>query len=300
MIVFLDVDGTYADQGIVPQAHIAAVREARARGHRVLLCTGRSACMLSASVVEAGFDGIVGSAGAYVEVGGRVLLDQRFPRDLADRTVDVLDAHKVAYVLESPEILEGPPGIAARLAAVFGRLQARSGGLRSTPETHTRVETYARRGESRFSKVTVFESSVVVSRLGELIGPEVATLPSSMPNMGPTAGEIFLAYLHKAGGAEIATRELGGRPEDTVAVGDGLNDVEMLAWAGIGVAIEGAPAAVLAVADRTAPGPEQAGLAQLFDELGLTGTTGVPSAIPRQQTSTTRSSANDGVDKCTR
>ncbi|MEJ2459430.1 MAG: HAD hydrolase family protein, partial [Novosphingobium sp.] len=85
MIVFLDVDGTYADHGIVPEAHIAAVRQARAEGHHVLLCTGRPACMLTDLLAETEFDGIVAGAGAYVAVKGQVLRDQRFPSDLADR-----------------------------------------------------------------------------------------------------------------------------------------------------------------------------------------------------------------------
>jgi len=54
-----------------------------------------------------------------------------------------------------------------------------------------------------------------------------------------------------------------------VTVGGGLNDVEMLAYAGRGVAVEGSDLRVLAVAERVAPGPEHDGPAVLFAELGL-------------------------------
>lgn len=273
MIVFLDVDGTYADRGHVPAAHVGAVRAARTRGHRVLLCTGRPASMLPPSIVAAGFDGFVASAGAYVEVHGRVLRDQRFPADLAERTVRVLDAHDTAYLLESPHELLGPCGIDARLAAVFAR--SRTGpddpGHGWTPDVLTCVRVPPGRPGPRFSKVTVFDSSVTVGELGALIGPGVATIPSSMPEMGSSAGEIYLAGVHKAIGARLAARELGAGREDVVAVGDGLNDLEVLAWAGTGVAIEGSDTRVLAVADRVTPGPELAGLVRLFDELGLAG-----------------------------
>jgi hydroxymethylpyrimidine pyrophosphatase-like HAD family hydrolase len=66
----------------------------------------------------------------------------------------------------------------------------------------------------------------------------------------------------------IATR-LGLAREDVIGFGDGLNDLEMLEYAGVGVAIEGSDERVLAVADRTAAGPEQEGLVQAFAELGL-------------------------------
>lgn len=41
--VFLDIDGTYLDSSRqVPASAAEAVRTARAKGHRVFLCTGRS------------------------------------------------------------------------------------------------------------------------------------------------------------------------------------------------------------------------------------------------------------------
>jgi hypothetical protein len=55
--------------------------------------------------------------------------------------------------------------------------------------------------------------------------------------------------------------------EETVAVGDGRNDASMLAWAGLGIAIEGSPAEVQAAADRTIPGPGRGGIKQLADLL---------------------------------
>ena len=42
-IIFLDVDGTLVDyEGRLPSSAARAVRDARANGHRVYLCTGRS------------------------------------------------------------------------------------------------------------------------------------------------------------------------------------------------------------------------------------------------------------------
>ena len=77
--------------------------------------------------------------------------------------------------------------------------------------------------------------------------------------------------MHKALGAELATKALGGQVADTIAVGDGMNDLEVLKWAGTGVAIEGAPPELMAVADRTTPPPARAGIAQLFKDMGLLG-----------------------------
>ena len=90
--IFLDIDGTYAAHGVVPDAHADAVRAARANGHKVLLCTGRPFSMFPPHVLDAGFDGIVAGAGAWVRIDGDVLQDIRFPADLGLRAAAALDA----------------------------------------------------------------------------------------------------------------------------------------------------------------------------------------------------------------
>ena len=82
--VFVDYDGTYADHGVVPDGHVLAVRAARAAGHRVFLCTGRPRSMILTSVL-AELDGFVAGAGGYVDVGGKLLADHRFPGFLQSR-----------------------------------------------------------------------------------------------------------------------------------------------------------------------------------------------------------------------
>jgi hydroxymethylpyrimidine pyrophosphatase-like HAD family hydrolase len=53
-----------------------------------------------------------------------------------------------------------------------------------------------------------------------------------------------------------------------VAVGDGRNDQPMIEWAGIGYAVEGAPAEVIAAArGRTIARPQSGGVAWLVSQL---------------------------------
>ena len=55
---------------------------------------------------------------------------------------------------------------------------------------------------------------------------------------------------------------LGIHPSAVAAAGDMPNDVPMLAWAGVGLAVEGAHETVLAVADAVLPGPDDDGVAR--------------------------------------
>jgi len=81
----------------------------------------------------------------------------------------------------------------------------------------------------------------------------------------------FCEILNPAGGKDKALNWLceanGIQPEETVAFGNGYNDVQMLEWAGYSVAIGGAVPQVLEVADVVAPPIEEDGAAQIIEGL---------------------------------
>ncbi|WP_062201740.1 HAD-IIB family hydrolase [Demequina salsinemoris] len=268
--VFLDIDGTYADRGTVPPEHRDAVRAARAAGHKVFLCTGRPVSLIFPQMLEAGFDGIVAAAGAHVTVEGEVLLDLRFPDDLAARTLTALDAHHGVYWLETPD---------ATYAHQFAvdtvddhmpdhmKKADEHGKARAQVLSHLTIVDDLH--QVRIGKVTVMHADAPLADIAAEIGPDLGVIGSSIPGMGDRAGELYMAHVHKATGIESVIAHLGLGREDVIAFGDGPNDIEMVEFAGLGVAIEGARDELLAVADRTCAGPEKAGLATAFAELGL-------------------------------
>jgi len=71
----------------------------------------------------------------------------------------------------------------------------------------------------------------------------------------------------KASALEVVRQRLGVAPGDTVAVGDGRNDLEMLAWAGRGVAMGQAVDEVRAAADEVTAPVEEDGLALVLEDL---------------------------------
>jgi hypothetical protein len=63
---------------------------------------------------------------------------------------------------------------------------------------------------------------------------------------------------------------LGIGAANVMTIGDNFNDVEMIEYAGIGVAMGNAPADVKAVAPWVAPSVEQDGAAAAIEEFVLT------------------------------
>ena len=275
--IFLDVDGTYAHHGVVPAAHQAAVRAARAAGHVVFLCTGRPVSLLSSHLTAAGFDGIVAGAGAHVTVFGagakgndETILDIRFPPDLAARTVALLDEAETHYILEAP----GGTFASAESVDLLAERAALSSlpgyaHLRALVEIVGALRVSDDLAGVSFTKATAFAGTRPMTEIAASLGDEVAMFPSSIADLGLGSGELYLANVNKATGMKAAIAHLGIPRGDTIAFGDNFNDLEMIEFAGIGVAMASGVPEVIEVADMVTPGPEHEGLATAFVELEL-------------------------------
>jgi Cof subfamily protein (haloacid dehalogenase superfamily) len=69
----------------------------------------------------------------------------------------------------------------------------------------------------------------------------------------------------KASGLEFVAEHLGFSREHTVALGDGENDIELVEWAGYGVAVENAHDRVRQVADLVCPSVQEEGVASVLE-----------------------------------
>ncbi|NUT54707.1 MAG: HAD family phosphatase [Thermoleophilia bacterium] len=79
--------------------------------------------------------------------------------------------------------------------------------------------------------------------------------------------ELASPAISKGTGLAFVAEHLGFRPEQTVAFGDGENDLELIEWAGYGVAVENAHEGLKARADWVAPGAAEEGVAQVLEAL---------------------------------
>jgi hydroxymethylpyrimidine pyrophosphatase-like HAD family hydrolase len=91
-----------------------------------------------------------------------------------------------------------------------------------------------------------------------LRGPDVLDLLEPLRRHGVTATQagadwidVTPRHLSKATSLENVRSKLGVPRDSTLAVGDGLNDIEMLSWAARAVAMGHAPDEVKAIADET-------------------------------------------------
>jgi Cof subfamily protein (haloacid dehalogenase superfamily) len=77
--------------------------------------------------------------------------------------------------------------------------------------------------------------------------------------------EFAAAGVTKGAGLDFLAEHMGFTAEETISFGDGENDVELVAWAGYGIAVANAHHRVKAVADWVCPSAQEEGVAQVLE-----------------------------------
>ena len=96
-----------------------------------------------------------------------------------------------------------------------------------------------------------------------LLPPGVAVSPSGLPG----SVELTRPGIHKGSGLIQLCEHLGVAQGDVLAFGDGLNDHEMLAWAGWGVAMRHADPATRELADEVTASNDDDGVALVIERM---------------------------------
>ena len=251
-LVALDVDGTLIDWVDGGETVSAPVRDAvlgvAAAGVHVVISTGRSVPGVMDAVELLGLaDGLaVGSNGAVT---------------FSYRPIEVLDV--VTFdARETVKLL-----------------------LEEVPDAHVAVEEIGRgyRINKPFPEGEI-SGEIVVQSVDDLVAEPVTRVIIRSPDqsvedfaelaqrLGLHGINYYVGYtawldlapqgVSKATGLESVARRLGVRQADVLALGDGHNDVEMLAWAGRGVAMGQAPTSVQEAADDVTESVEADGVAR--------------------------------------
>lgn len=251
-----DLDRTLVgEDGALRPRTLSALRRARAAGLRVLVATGRMFRSVRPYLIHAGLrDPVICYQGAVVaEPGGRFLRHEPIPLELAREAIAVLEEggfHVNCYVDDQLYVARETPE--ARRYAEFQHIPIHVvGDLGEWLE------------EPPTKLVTVGEPEAL-DRLEERLKPRFRGRLYVAKSL-PYFLEFASPAVTKGSGLAFVAEHLGFGPADTVAFGDGENDLELLAWAGYGVAVANADERLLALADFVCPPVDEEGVAQVIE-----------------------------------
>jgi hypothetical protein len=269
-LVALDLDGTLlsSDQTILPETR-QALLEVRARGIDVVLVTGRQHIMARPYHVELGLDApVVCCNGTYLYdfQRGEVLVSDPLGRDSALSLVEHGRRHGVDMVLYIDHMM------------TCERFDARMSSLKAWADTvPPALRPDLRLSEHGFEADIEAAQNVwkmVVShddpqRIAQFVDEVAAILPISCEWSWRNRVDVTRAGNSKGKRLAELVSQRGIDPAQVIAFGDHLNDLSMLHFAGMGVAMGNAEQEVRDRADHVTASNDDNGIAKALRELVL-------------------------------
>lgn len=267
-ILFFDIDGTLLDfSGSVPPSAVDAISKARENGHIIALCSGRATYMFDPiPEITAMCDGRVASTGALVIHKGKTLFECYMPLETTLRAMETVKQGGGIFVGQGEDNLFFLPEDYSRCYDYFIK----------TGRTQNAIETILGKGIitenlndfAVAKKALWFDADYTVGQFEELLG-DVCDLTASSFHNDTSSGEITIRGINKSFGMQKYLDAVGLGREDCIAFGDGPNDHDMLAFAGIGVAMGNAADELKAIADYVTGSVDDDGLAKAMQALEL-------------------------------
>jgi hypothetical protein len=255
--VFFDIDGTLWDfYNVIPDSTIRAIRRIRENGHYAFICSGRArAYIRNPQLLGIGFDGVVAACGTHVELGDTMVFEQLIDQKLAEHTVETVRSYGFRPILEGPRYLYMDD-------ADFGQ------------------DLYGKKLKSelgeRLLPITGLEDRWEMNKLS------CATDHADREGCFAALEQHYTYLIHntevvelvpkghtKATGMQRMCEALGIPREDTIAFGDSVNDLDMLRYAGTGVAMGNGCEEAKAAADLVTADLDADGIYIGLEQLGL-------------------------------
>ncbi|MBJ7340820.1 HAD family hydrolase [Mycolicibacterium sp.] len=267
LLIATDVDGTLLDEAeLVTPRTKAAVLAAVAAGTQFVLATGRPPRWI-APVVDA-----LGFAPMAVCANGAVLYDSATDRILSAQTLSVEVLTELAEV--ATRVIPGA-GLAVERVGRSAHDAATPQFLSSPGYEHAWLNpdntevSLADVLEAPAVKLLIRKAGAKSADMAAALAPHVGLEGDLTYSTNNGLIEVVPLGVSKATGVDEVARPLGITAEDVVAFGDMPNDIPMLLWAGLGVAMGNAhPEAKAAANEVTTPNSDD-GLARVLERWWL-------------------------------
>ncbi|MDR2146125.1 MAG: Cof-type HAD-IIB family hydrolase [Tannerella sp.] len=252
--IFLDIDGTMVSfkTHCVSGETIKSLREARRNGVKIFVATGRHRTDIN-NLGDLEFDGYMSLNGAYCWVGNETVFKKSIPQqdvltfaDYIEREPKIpcffVDAERVTVnminedVQKMMELVNFPP--------------------------RTIVPANEVKNREMFQLTAFFP----VERESEI----VAMLPGcSSSRWHPTFADITVKGVDKSVGIQKIIEYIGLSKDEVMAIGDGGNDISMIQYAGVGVAMGNGGEEVKLAADYVTATVDEDGVGQALRRFGV-------------------------------
>lgn len=259
-LLFFDIDGTLIDYHIgintISPDTIATLDALKENGHDIFLATGRCKCFITEGVMFYPFSGYVTCNGGYVEYRDRPVYKAVVPAEAIKATVDLSNQHHFNFYFEAND-----------------KIYVRD---RNDPKHQVFAKKWGMKDETIIDD---FDPEEIETYIGMIIINEKSDEKLVVDALSPYfdvqrhrdwfSFDLTLKTTSKGIGIIKLVEALGYQVEDTIAFGDGRNDVEMLESVGLGIAMRNSMEEALAAADYITGSVKEEGITEACRHFGL-------------------------------
>jgi hydroxymethylpyrimidine pyrophosphatase-like HAD family hydrolase len=276
-ILLVDIDGTLvggSDQ-IAPRS-LAALRRARDEGCALALSTGRdrhSAAVVSDQIGGAGYGIVLNGALVFEWESGDVLRRACLDCDVAAEAIQIAREEGLAPIWFGTEESDNN-SYADRLAPLVPLYVERNAArLVFVPDL-------ARELPGPPASLAVYGPPAETMRLAErwrqAFGATACLFAGPIAAYGSWYAQLTAREATKAAASNLLAERLGVPREQTIAIGDHMNDTAMLRWAGLGICMGDGHKEARAAADYVTGTLEEEGVAMALERFVLAKSDGLP------------------------
>src|SRR3954451_20435857 len=254
-VVILDIDGTIVPHGkTISPATKDAIQRLKDRNMEVVIATGRAPYFSTSVIEETGVNSMVFFNGSYVFHEGKEIFQNAIDKSILKRV------HQLSGDFQHPLTFLS------------------NSSFKATDLTHPFVvEAYSRDpwkpelAPPRYWMDQDIYQMFLHCNLDEEVHykTKIPDLDFRRWSSGARTCDVNLTNSNKAGGTTNLLDRLGIAPDEAVAFGDGLNDIEMLSLVGMGVAMGAASEELKQAANMVTLSAEEDGVAYGLEKLGL-------------------------------
>ncbi len=243
--IFIDIDGTLLGKGKEElRKNIDVIQKVRSLGHKVFISTGRATAYLPKEIdFEKQFDGVISGAGARIIVDKEEVFCQLVPFEAVKKIYDFGKTNKASYIFEGVD------------KTIFFGIKPDGDWIYVDEKNEQDIVNE----ELRVEKFSIMGSPP--KGLGDALGESFAILEHAEYT------EIIQKDCTKASAMQFVMKKLGIEKDCSIAMGDSLNDFEMLETAGFGVAMGNAVPEIKNIADMVTTDVNDAGVAKALEKI---------------------------------
>lgn len=253
-LIFFDMDGTLIDhaKNEIPSSTIETVKQLQQAGHVCAIATGRCPSLFYGFDKLIGIDHIIASNGRYVRVSDQVLHHQTMPEERVQALTKTLEEHEIGVAFQTADAY-----VAKALFGDAHELFAKHYN-EEVPETSQHFEHY-----DKVLQMIIYTKNALPKEVIE--GFKEFTFTKSCD----FGYDVTLGDGLKEVGVIRLRDWLGFKFEDTIAIGDGMNDISMFHHVATSIAMGNANLTVQSAANMITQSVDQDGVYHAFKQLGM-------------------------------